>query len=63
VDSLRAVVRERFEVTVLTDYSRPHSKGRTCSVRLVARKAAAAKPTLDKQAILRSYEARLPREA
>jgi SAM-dependent methyltransferase len=63
VDSLRAVVRERFEVTVLTDDSRPHSKGRTCSVRLVARKAAAAKPTLDKQAILRSYEARLPREA
>ncbi|PYN36272.1 MAG: hypothetical protein DME01_08765 [Candidatus Rokuibacteriota bacterium] len=62
VDSLRAALRERFEVAVLTDHSAPHSKGRSCSVRLVGRKAARPRLMLDKQQLLERYEARLAQE-
>jgi ubiquinone/menaquinone biosynthesis C-methylase UbiE len=63
VESLRGALQDRFEVTTLADHYPPHSKGRTCSVRLVARKKPRAGRRLDKQEILQNYEARLADEA
>jgi SAM-dependent methyltransferase len=60
VESLRDVLREHFEVTALTDHHPSHSVGRLGSVRIVARKARGMARSLDKEAILRAYEARLP---
>jgi SAM-dependent methyltransferase len=59
-ESLRALVRERFDVVTLTDQHRPHSVGRTGNVRLLARKIPVAGQVLDKEQVLRAYEARLP---
>jgi SAM-dependent methyltransferase len=63
VESLRDALQDRYEVTVLADHYPPHSKGRSCSVRLVARKKPRALRSLDKQKLLRNYEARLVDEA
>jgi SAM-dependent methyltransferase len=63
VESLRGALQDRFEVTTLADHYPPLSKGRTCSVRLVARKKPRAGRRLDKQEILQNYEARLADEA
>jgi SAM-dependent methyltransferase len=63
VESLRGALQDRFEVTTLADHYPSHSKGRTCSVRLVARKKPRAGRRLDKQEILQNYEARLADEA
>jgi SAM-dependent methyltransferase len=60
VESLRALLAEQFEIGVLTDKEAPHSEGRICSVRLVARKKPRASRPFDKEEILRAYEARLP---
>jgi SAM-dependent methyltransferase len=59
VQSLRGTVRDRFDVVALDDHYPPHSRGRICGVRLVARKKPGASARLDKAAILRTYEARL----
>jgi len=59
VESLRDLLAENFEVTKLVDSYPAHSVGRLCSVRLTARKKPQACPSLDKEAILRAYEARL----
>lgn len=61
VDSLRDALQDRFEVIALDDHYPPHSKGRICSVRLVARRRLRASESLDinKDAILRAYEARV----
>ena len=59
IDSLRALVREHFDVTTLTDNHPPHSVGRLGSLRLVARKIPGGSAMLDKAQILRAYEARL----
>lgn len=60
VESLRALVGERFELATFTDGHRPHSAGRTGNVRLLARKIPAASRPLDKAQVLKAYEARLP---
>lgn len=60
MESLRALLREQFEAAMLTDKEEPHSEGRLCSVRVVARKKDHTRGDLDKEAILRAYEARLP---
>lgn len=60
VESLYALLREHFETAILTDKEAPHSEGRLCSVRAVARKKDQASDSLDKEEILRAYEARLP---
>jgi SAM-dependent methyltransferase len=59
LESLRDTVGGRFEVVVLDDQHPPHSVGRVCSVRLLARKRRTASERLNKAAILRRYEARL----
>jgi SAM-dependent methyltransferase len=60
IESLRALVRERFEVATFTDGHRPHSAGRAGNVRLLARKIPDASRPLDKAQVLQAYEARLP---
>ncbi len=60
VESLCALLAEHFEAHILTDKGNPHSEGRICSVRVVARKKEQPSAALDKKAILRAYEARLP---
>jgi hypothetical protein len=59
-ESLAALVRERFEIVRLTDRNRPHSASRTGNVRALARKIPDAGRSLDKEQVLRAYEARLP---
>src|SRR6266851_4055175 len=58
--SLGALLRERFEVARLSDQHRPHSGSRTGNVRALARKIPDAGRSLDKEQVLRAYEARLP---
>jgi SAM-dependent methyltransferase len=60
VESLRLLLGRYFEVTMLNDNETPHSEGRVCSVRVSAQKKARESVGLDKGAILRAYEARLP---
>ena len=59
VDSLRDLLRERFEVVTLADNHPPHSGGRLWSVRVVAHRKPRASHLLDKEKILQAYEARL----
>jgi SAM-dependent methyltransferase len=63
VESLRDALQDRYEVTALADQYPSHSKGRSLSVRLVARKKPRASRPLDKETLLRNYEARLVEEA
>jgi SAM-dependent methyltransferase len=63
VASLRQTLQPRFDIVALDDHYPPHSRFRTCSVRLVARRRGAARAPLDKAAILRAYEARMEGEA
>lgn len=58
-DSLSALLRERFDVSKLTEGHPPHSVGRLSSLRVVAEKTAQARRHLDKESLLRAYEARL----
>ncbi|HEY4909023.1 MAG TPA: hypothetical protein VIJ73_05960, partial [Methylomirabilota bacterium] len=60
VDSLGTLLRERFEVVTFTDGHRPHSVGRSGNVRVLARKIPDTNRVLDKEKILKAYEARLP---
>jgi SAM-dependent methyltransferase len=60
VANLCDFLRERFEVVTLADNHPPHSGGRLCSVRVVARKIPRESRRLDKEKILQAYEARLP---
>jgi SAM-dependent methyltransferase len=63
VASLREALLNRFDIAALDDHYPPHSRFRTCSVRLLARRQARAGTPLDKAAILRAYEARMEDEA
>jgi SAM-dependent methyltransferase len=60
VESLRSLLAEYFEIVALADTEQPHSEGRICSVRVVAAKKRRAITSLDKEGVLRAYEARLP---
>jgi hypothetical protein len=62
VASLRETLRDRFDIVTLDDHYPPHSRFRTCSVRLLARRRVRATAQLDKAAILRAYEARMEDE-
>jgi len=59
VQSLRALLGEQFDLLTLADDYPPHSEGRVCSTRLMARKKPGPIQPLDKQAILRAYESHL----
>lgn len=58
VESLSDLLQDNFEFQILTDNHPPHSAGRVCSVRLVARKKPRASTPLDKEGILNAYKAR-----
>jgi SAM-dependent methyltransferase len=58
-ESLCGLLDERFEVTTLVDHYPPHSVGRNCSLRVLARKKHQVCHPLDKEKILRAYEAHL----
>jgi SAM-dependent methyltransferase len=58
-ESLGNLLSEQFEVVKLVDNYPPHSKGRISSLRLLARKKRGASTHLDKEQLLRTYEARL----
>jgi hypothetical protein len=59
VESLAALLQDRFEIVTQTHDNPPHSQGRSHSVRLLARKKERASATLDKEQILRAYVARV----
>ena len=59
VESLGDLLREFFDVVTTADNHPPHSEGRLCSVRVVARKKPRASDRLDREKILEAYEARL----
>jgi len=59
-ERLGTLLRERFEVVTFTDGHRPHSVGRSGNVRVLARKIPDTNRVLDKEKILKAYEARLP---
>lgn len=59
VESLRDLLTARFEVATLADDHPPHSRGRPYSVRVLAWKKPRASQPLDKEKVLRAYEARL----
>jgi SAM-dependent methyltransferase len=58
-ESLRALLEARFDVAALTADHPPHSVGRLGSVRLVARSRGQVRRQLDRETVLRAYEARL----
>lgn len=59
VESLGALIGDQFDLLTLDDDYPPHSEGRVCSTRIVARKKPGPVQALDKQAILRAYESQL----
>jgi SAM-dependent methyltransferase len=59
VESLAALLQNQFEIVTQNHDNPPHSQGRDCSVRLLARKKCRAQRTLDKAQILQAYMARL----
>ncbi|MPZ77596.1 MAG: methyltransferase domain-containing protein, partial [Deltaproteobacteria bacterium] len=58
-ESLSGLLGEHFDVTVFADDYAPHSVGRICSFRALARKKNQVSHLLDKEKILRTYEAQL----
>jgi len=62
VESLFALLAEGFDVHKLVNNCPPHSRGRSSSIRLLARKRASPTGSLDKEALLRAYETRLDAE-
>jgi SAM-dependent methyltransferase len=58
-ESLCGLLDENFEVTTFADNYPPHSVGRNCSLRVLARKKHQVSHPLDKKKILRAYEAHL----
>jgi SAM-dependent methyltransferase len=59
VESLRALLDERFEVVTLADDYSPHSEGRVCRARVIARKKPRPSQRLNREMILRAYETHL----
>jgi ubiquinone/menaquinone biosynthesis C-methylase UbiE len=62
VDSLCQLLEEDFQVVRRDDNYPPHSVGRTCSLRVLARKRPRANHFIDKAKILLAYEAHLAEE-
>jgi SAM-dependent methyltransferase len=59
VENLCALLHHQFEIVEQTDDNPPHSPGRVCSMRLLARKRRCASPSLDQEQILQAYMARV----
>jgi SAM-dependent methyltransferase len=56
VESLCALLDERFDVITRADDLPPHSESRICSTKVVARKKPGLNQRLDREMILRAYE-------
>jgi SAM-dependent methyltransferase len=63
VESLAALLRDRFEILTETDNNPPHSGSRDFSVRILARKKYYPNPFVNKEKVLQSYLARMERKA
>lgn len=63
VESLAALLRDRFEILNETDNNPPHSGSRDFSVRILARKKYYPNPFINKEKVLQSYLARMERKA
>jgi ubiquinone/menaquinone biosynthesis C-methylase UbiE len=59
LESLRALLAEDFELATPSEKHPPHSRGRLCSLRILARKKPRIRQVLDKDAILLAYESRI----
>jgi SAM-dependent methyltransferase len=59
VESLAGLLQEQFAIVRQTDDHVPHSRGRTGSVRILARKKPRAGVGLDREGVLRAYMAQL----
>ena len=59
IDGLTALIEESFAIVRRTDNHSPHSEGRRCAVRILARKIGGAGLRIDKEAVLNAYLARL----
>jgi SAM-dependent methyltransferase len=59
VESLAALLQDEFEIVTQDHDNPPHSQGRDCSVRLLARKKCRALRTLDKVQLLQAYVERV----
>jgi SAM-dependent methyltransferase len=59
IDGLAALVQESFAIVSRTDNGPPHSGGRECAVRLLARRTDRVTPLLDRGAVLDAYLARI----
>jgi len=57
MEGLSSFLGEYFEILKLTDNHLPHDEWRVCSVRILLRKTDRPAAPLDKEAILRAYEA------
>ena len=55
IDGLTTLVEVSFTIVSRSDHHRPHSKGRECAVRILARKTDGPAPSLDKGAVLNAY--------
>ena len=59
IDGLTALVAASFTIVHRMDHHRPHSAGRVCAVRILARKPEGTAESLDKEAVLNAYLAQL----
>jgi SAM-dependent methyltransferase len=59
IESLSALLGDLFEIARQDHDNPPHSQGRDCSVRLLARKKCRAQRTLDKAQLLQAYVTRV----
>jgi SAM-dependent methyltransferase len=57
IETLSSLLQEHFELLELTDGYPAHDEWRTCSIRGLARKTRPGTSCLDKEVILRAYEA------
>ena len=60
-ESLRSLLMKDFEIAAVSDKHQPHSGWRLYSRRILARKIPRERHHLDKEVVLRAYEARLPK--
>jgi SAM-dependent methyltransferase len=62
IDGVTKLVGASFAIVSHTDHHHPHSKGRVCAVRILARKTGGPGSPLDKAAVLSAYLAQLGSE-
>jgi hypothetical protein len=61
MECLRALVDKYFEVLTILDGDAPHSEGRICRTSFLAQKKVRVTQPLDRETVLRAYEAEFAR--